>query len=477
MLISKTFLLTIILFAIFLVKVRKDPAIGLYGFLYVLITRPWYNHPELGMFHFPQTIGIITLAVIFFKSRNDVSIKLRIDFQLKLMLLFFAWMILSLLINGSDPISNKWINEYYKTLILYFILINTLDSEERVVRFLWVWVGIYFYLSILGISKYSDGIHWNSRPFLWMHKNGWGPSVSIIIPMAVGLFWQPSLWRFSRKSDLFVIGCMVIFASTILWHHNKFVALTMIIGTIIALGSSNINIRKWFEKTVGGLSVLATIAAGLWGGSRAGFLATVASGTFSIILQLHSLKRTLISVAVVMVLLSYVGFDHMNNMYLSIKEHEDDRSAISRLVVWEATLDVVQENSIFGVGAGRFMEAQETQEVFESIGGVMNVHNSFLQLAVEMGLPGVILFLFMLLRACFLVFRISTSGFTPTQLEHKPLQDVKYLARYLPICILAWAVNLFFHNAAYGLSIYILIGTISAIENIIKSNASYNHQG
>ncbi len=67
-----------------------------------------------------------------------------------------------------------------------------------------------------------------------------------------------------------------------------------------------------------------------------------------------------------------------------------DREAGGRIQFWRASLDVIAENPIVGVGYGRL-----PGEIRERIGQERPAHNLFLQTAAETGIPGLLLLLWL----------------------------------------------------------------------------------
>lgn len=88
----------------------------------------------------------------------------------------------------------------------------------------------------------------------------------------------------------------------------------------------------------------------------------------------------------------------------------------SRLLVWKVAAKMVRHNPVFGVGPGnfeiRYPEYKEgVTEVLETAQErVTDVHNEYLEMAVETGIPGFLLFMWLLFAAgktCFVVYRKS----------------------------------------------------------------------
>lgn len=77
----------------------------------------------------------------------------------------------------------------------------------------------------------------------------------------------------------------------------------------------------------------------------------------------------------------------------------------SRFLVWKIALQMVRENPVFGVGPGNFeirypeYAAREEEALRTSKFKVRDVHNDYLETAVNTGIPGLLLFLYLLFAA------------------------------------------------------------------------------
>ena len=89
------------------------------------------------------------------------------------------------------------------------------------------------------------------------------------------------------------------------------------------------------------------------------------------------------------------------------------------------------------------------------------VHNVYLQLAVELGLPGLILFLLLL------VGTIKSVGAVRRGTADDPAsRDLFHLAEGLYISLIAFAVEALFHPVAYQLYFYYIAGLVVALKAI-----------
>jgi O-antigen ligase len=79
----------------------------------------------------------------------------------------------------------------------------------------------------------------------------------------------------------------------------------------------------------------------------------------------------------------------------------------ARWEIWKHGLRLIAENPLLGVGAGAFVVAEGS---LHKTGGWLAPHNTFIQVAAELGLPGLAVFLFLLYRGfvnCRRVIRVT----------------------------------------------------------------------
>jgi O-antigen ligase len=80
-----------------------------------------------------------------------------------------------------------------------------------------------------------------------------------------------------------------------------------------------------------------------------------------------------------------------------------------RILIWESSLELIQEQSIFGVGTGDVKDAllkkYEENGIVNALNRKLNAHNQYLQTAITLGLPGIIILLSGLVFAFILAVR------------------------------------------------------------------------
>ena len=157
--------------------------------------------------------------------------------------------------------------------------------------------------------------------------------------------------------------------------------------------------NRW--QTIGDGLVLA-IALFLLGGFRGNYSATsvgiLIMGTGSLLFLFRSKKyvkhmATILIAVVAFVLVSLLFMDSMTSSVTSAFER--DTSFTGRTDIWNAVLKVASGNPWFGVGYGGYWGLAD-QEIFRTL-RVQEAHSGYLEVYLEGGIVGVILFVAFLL--------------------------------------------------------------------------------
>lgn len=145
---------------------------------------------------------------------------------------------------------------------------------------------------------------------------------------------------------------------------------------------------------------------------------------------------TIISASVVVLILSFlpprmgeIGFEHQRPEKLEITQTitsmltpEGDKS---RILLWENTWKMIQDHPLFGVGTGNWQSiypSYDKGKVITSTALPRRPHNDFLWITSELGLPGILSFLWILGVALLRSLHLASSAKT-----HRDF--------YIPICL------------------------------------------
>jgi O-antigen ligase len=254
-------------------------------------------------------------------------------------------------------------------------------------------------------------------------------------------------------------------------------------GTVILVG---LTLTLIVFQMVRGVSKVALVGVLLLSGatlaktgSRGAFVGLVAVGGALLVLldRVSIVKR--VGVVVVLVLGLAVAapqgyWDQMGSL-LSPKEDYNWTSPTGRKAVTTRGIGYMMRNPITGIGVGNFPRAEgllsERGQAFRpGLKGVKwsAAHNSFLQPAAEMGIPGFVLFCMLVFGSMRLMFRLRKR--LPKQVDRADpeMRLLTLAALYLPVALIAFAVAGFFVSFAYLDLLYMLsaivAGTIFCIE-------------
>ena len=231
------------------------------------------------------------------------------------------------------------------------------------------------------------------------------------------------------------------------------------IAAALMLGS-----RGFVAKMVAGVSMLLGIAAVIVTFSRAGFLtlAMTAVMLFVVLVRRRSAVAAggLLIVALATPLLLPAGYlDRLS----TITNIESDRtgSAQGRWQDFIVAAEVVAHNPIIGVGIGNdaiALNQERGQDTWRS------VHNVYLQYAVDLGIPGLLLF-----AALHIMCFRSARAVERRAARTPALRHLGYLAAGVQIALAAFFVAAMFHPIAYQFYFFTIAGLAVALKNTCRS--------
>lgn len=151
-----------------------------------------------------------------------------------------------------------------------------------------------------------------------------------------------------------------------------------------------------YKKYLFGISALMAGAALFTTNSRSamvGVLISIISLAFLHKAPASQKIRYGVLVALVLTILAPTLYSRVRERFLTINAPTKDVSARQRLVLYDMTAKIIQDNLILGIGYGEGNFKKKINE-YGGVDGVHdNPHNSYLQLAVMLGCPALMLFL------------------------------------------------------------------------------------
>lgn len=243
----------------------------------------------------------------------------------------------------------------------------------------------------------------------------------------------------------------------------------MPLGLYFALAYRRVVLRL---LSLAGLLVL--VVALIRSGSRGGFLAFLAVAAFVLLgFTSVSARARVAGLAVILAVLSTTASDkYWDQMQTIVHPHEDynTRDETGRVKIWERGLGYMFDRPAVGVGMGNFQTAEGTLSAFarrSEIGHGVRwgaAHNTFVQIGAELGIPGLLLFLGLLVSLFASLRRVTRyearAGPAPT--------SVARLAQSLTAALVGFVVGSFFLSLAYADMLYTLAALAVALTKVAR---------
>jgi O-antigen ligase len=315
--------------------------------------------------------------------------------------------------------------DFYKTLVAFWLLAMLVDTTGRLRSVTWVLSLLAVPLALTGIRNFLTGA-FITESHLLVHRirgyeapltdnpNDLALMLNVIFPLTIALVLSEG----RRQARLLLAGAALMSALAIVLTFSRAGFLTLVI-TGLLYG------RRFFTRARGwalAMAVIALVAATSLPSSYRARLGTITN-----------------------------------------IEADPTGSAQERWRDTVAATHFVLANPIVGAGFG-----MNTLALNEERGAFWKaVHNVYLQLAVELGLPGLILFLLFLGATIKTVRAVRAgAGRDPTS------RDLFHLADGLYISVIAFIVEALFHPVAYQLYFYFIAGLVLALKRIYDASAA-----
>ncbi len=289
---------------------------------------------------------------------------------------------------------------YTSFLLLLFVTVSIVDSLSRLRGVLLAAIGSVAWGSLYVIREWQKyhNVYRGFRPG-WVvgDSNYFAVSALLCLPLALFLVCE----RQPRWEKLFCLGSLLV--------------------------------------TLGGMTVCA---------SRGGFVGMVAAFIFVACRSRHRLRNLALG-SVLLVPLSLLSAVSPL-MRLLHPSHSDIESAENRTTVWKAGMRMIVAHPIVGVGLGNF-KAVVRQYEDPGENRQFIAHNVYIEIAAELGLPALMVFLAILCSSYGVLERVRrrTARFGPPLLHHA--------AAGIQAGLVGYAVSAFFSSEQYQKLFWLMI--------------------
>jgi O-antigen ligase len=399
----------------------------------VLFLRPQDIVPPLQALHLAEMSALAGLAALVFSRLGRGQSITRMTPELIAVIVFggviLATAPFSIWLSGSIGV---FTDQYAKVILVYLLAVNVLDSPRRVERLTWLLVVAVGYMGFRAVYDYMHGVNLIAR----------GTRVAGSVG---GLMQNPN--------DLALH--MVVFIP---------------FATFVALRPGS-----FVKRIVAAVCVAGMLGAIVASGSRGGFLGLAAMlVALAVMVARERPGLVLVGVVALMCVLPVLPEGYYRRVASITDSSKDDfnsRSARQRL--FGESFDAFFQNPITGVGAGNFKNwnPQQRAEAWHE------THNVWLQVAAELGVFGLVAFLFIVTRAYTAVYH--TRRLLKRLRARKPSGPVPDISpadaaildahsAAMAASLVGWFVCAFFASVAYNWTFYYLLALAAAPVAILR---------
>ena len=403
---------------------------ALVAFTAILLLSPQAWFPVLGSLR----IAFLAAALAIGAHLMDRIVRRNsappVNAEVGLALMLVSWAVITVPVSYWAGGSVEVLTDTYLKAVAFFWLVGTLATSGHRLRILaWTLVLCAIPLASTGIKNYLDG---------------------------TGL--STGVEGFTR-----IVGYMG--GSGLVANPND---LALMLNLIIPIAAAlMIGTRSYGAKAVAALAMLLSIAAVVVTFSRAGFLTLAATGVMLFVVLMRRRAPGAAGLLLVVALAAPVLMPEGYTDRLStITDIQTDRtgSAQGRWQDFVVASEVVMHNPIVGVGIGADMLALNE---YRGTDTYRSVHNAYLQYAVDLGLPGLILFVWLHIMCFRNARRVERRADVDPAVRH-----LAPLAAGIQISLGAFFVAAMFHPIAYQFYFFTVAGLAVALKNACRAETA-----
>lgn len=194
--------------------------------------------------------------------------------------------------------------------------------------------------------------------------------------------------------------------------------------------------------------------------SRGGMLGLIAFGGYLVWYSRARFKYFMVAVVAVVCFLYFAPQESKERFSTMINpQTEYDQNLGDRTQTWKPGLKLFLKNPVVGVGFGNYVVADGSMK---EAGAWRTAHNSLLQIAVELGAVGLVVFV-MLSAGTFLKFHRLRLALESGYSDHELL----WIVRGVELSLLVYMVTAFFLSQAYSSLFYYIISLSIAAQKFL----------
>lgn len=359
-------------------------------------------------------IAIIGIVFSFVLERRQLN---NFNFQNALIIAFLILIFVSYQFAFNQELARQPLIDFAKLVIIYFLLINIINERKK----------LYWFVVVLLL------IHFKSAQYLVRQL------IASNFNIGGGLYGGAGL--FANPGDL----------------GTAFVAFFGISYYMIKVNNGKLlrffNL-KWFFIITTIIIPVAIVATNTRGASL-GF------GVSLLYIWYKSKKKFISAIIIITIILMFAALIPNWERYKQIGT-EEDVTGQQRIILWRASIKMADEYPLTGVGPNNFVFVNKNY-----FGSELQLvqHNIFLQVLSELGYPGLVLFLLMIIGSFY------TQWMTRKILKEKNIHDsfLYWLSHGLDVSLIGFIIAAFFVSVFYyPLFWSLVILSVSLLDSVKK---------
>jgi putative inorganic carbon (hco3(-)) transporter len=385
--------------------------LGLFLFTTVVYFRPYELIPALrGATSIAFWIAVVTLA-IFIPSQISVDNRLIPRIKEARLVLFLGLAGLLSVPFADDP-TRAWATfaDFTKVVVMFVVMASVVRTPGRLKGLILLSFAVCVYLAVGAIAQHNSGT------FIY---DGYRVSGNL-----GNMFTNPN------DLALFLVTMLPLLIGLTLFTRNAFIKLTYVVIAILAL-----------------ITIVLTY-------SRGGFIALVAA-VGVLVWKLQKQNRVVL-VPVVLIILLFVALapNKYGSRVASIGSN-DDGSVVSRRDDIKRSILVALRHPLFGIGMDNYVLRSN---------GNHATHNSYTQVAAEMGLPAFVVYIMFLMVPMKRLRNVERET-----LATRKKDRLYYLSVGLQAALVGYFVGSFFASVVYLWNVYYLVGYAICIDRLYQA--------
>jgi probable O-glycosylation ligase (exosortase A-associated) len=383
-------------------------------YLFIEYVRPQSLYPTIDVLPFAQTIILLTMTSFFMHKRSPL-VK---NIENRLLIGFFFVIVLSSTFALNPGVAYAKILDFVAWMIIYFLIINIVNTEERFLVFV-----LSFLLYNFKMAQFVFR-GWGRVGFGFAREGtGGGPG------------WFQNSGEFGIE--------MCIFLSLSAYF-------------VIALREYWPNWKKLFFFFFPVAALMGTVSSA----SRGALL-----GAAAVVFWMFFKSKHRVKALIGLVFLTFIIFQVIpEEQFERFQTAGEDRTSIQRLERWKKGLEMVKRYPYFGVGFENWAVADK--ELFDGSGRAS--HNIFIECMSELGFIGLAVYILMIMFS--FINNSRTRKIARTYLNNN--RFIFFMAHGLDGALVGYLVSGFFVTVLYYPYFWINLSMTVALNNVAKQKAA-----